>query len=150
MMGYYKNPEATAETLTEDGWLKTGDLGYVDDQNRLYITGRKKNLIILSNGENVSPEEIENKFAGIDFISEIMVYAEDGTICAEIFPSEEYFKQNADENVQDLFRKTVDEINKGLSSAKNIRKLRVRDVEFDKTTSKKVKRDQAIKGELCK
>ena len=150
MMGYYKNPEATAETLTEDGWLKTGDLGYADDQNRLYITGRKKNLIILSNGENVSPEEIENKFAGIDFISEILVYAEDGTICAEIFPSEEYFAQNAEENVQDLFRKTVDEINKGLSSAKNIRKLRVRDVEFDKTTSKKVKRDQAIKGELCK
>ncbi len=149
MMGYYKNPEATKETLTEDGWLMTGDLGYYDDQNRLFITGRKKNLIILSNGENVSPEEIENKFSGVDFISEVLVYAEDGMICAEIFPSVEYFQNNESESAKELFRSLVDKINKNLASAKTIRKLRIRNTEFDKTTSKKIKRNQTDKGELC-
>ncbi len=149
MMGYYKNPEATAETLTEDGWLRTGDLGYVDDKNRIFITGRKKNLIILSNGENVSPEEIENKFSGVEFISEVLVSAEDGMICAEIFPNAEYFQNDNSKPVNELFRELVDKINKNLSSAKTIRKLRIRDVEFDKTTSKKIRRNQPIKGEIC-
>ena len=62
MAGYYKDPEETAKSLTPDGWLRTGDLGYVDEENRLFLTGRKKNLIILSGGENASPEELENKF----------------------------------------------------------------------------------------
>ena len=61
MAGYYKDPEETSKSLTPDGWLRTGDLGYVDEENRLFLTGRKKNLIILSGGENVSPEELENK-----------------------------------------------------------------------------------------
>ena len=74
MMGYYKNPEETAKTLTPDGWLKTGDLGYVDEDGYVFLTGRKKNLIILSNGENVSPEELENKFALNEVVKEIVVY----------------------------------------------------------------------------
>lgn len=140
MMGYYKNQQATDEILTADGWLKTGDLGYVKD-NKVYITGRKKNLIILSNGENVSPEEIENKFAGTDWISEILVYAENGKITAEIYPD-----LSVGGDIAELFRKKVDEVNKTLTSAKTIRKLRVRDVEFDKTTSKKIKREQSSHG----
>lgn len=136
MMGYYKNPEATAEMLTEDGWIRTGDLGYVED-NRIFITGRKKNLIILSNGENVSPEELENKFAGIDWISEILVYAEDGQITAEIYPDKEFSG-----DVPALFKEKVAQINKTVSPAKAIRKLRIRDTEFDKTTSKKIRRQQ--------
>lgn len=147
MMGYYKNPEATAETLTEDGWLMTGDLGYVDERNRIHITGRKKNLIILSNGENVSPEELENKFAGLDWLSEILVYAEEGTICAEIFPNAE--AQLTREEVLNLLREHVEKINKTVSGAKAIRRLRIRDTEFDKTTSKKIKREQSTQGELC-
>lgn len=137
MMGYYKNPEATAEILTEDGWLRTGDLGYVEN-NRVYITGRKKNLIILSNGENVSPEELENKFAGTDWISEILVYAENGQITAEIYPNKEYKG-----DIPALFREKVAAVNKTVSSAKAIRRLRIRDAEFDKTTSKKIKRQQS-------
>lgn len=136
MMGYYKNPEATAEMLTEDGWLRTGDLGYVEN-NKIFITGRKKNLIILSNGENVSPEELENKFAGSDWISEILVYAEDGQITAEIYPNQEFSG-----DVPALFKEKVAQINKTVSSAKAIRKLRIRDTEFEKTTSKKIKRNQ--------
>lgn len=147
MMGYYKNPEATAETITEDGWLMTGDLGYVDERNRVHITGRKKNLIILSNGENVSPEELENKFVGLDWIAEILVYAEEGAICAEIFPNPE--AQLTQEDVLKLLREHVDKVNRTVSGAKAIRRLRIRDTEFDKTTSKKIKRTQTTQGELC-
>ncbi len=148
MMGYYQNPEATAETLTEDGWLKTGDLGYVDEENHLYITGRKKNLIILSNGENVSPEELENKFSGLDWLSEILVYAEDGQITAEIYPNPVFAEASGSEEVFRLFRERVEQINHTVSGAKAIRRLRVREVEFDKTTSKKIRREQPIQGKV--
>lgn len=150
MMGYYKNPEATEEALTEDGWLRTGDLGYVDSQNHLYITGRKKNLIILSNGENVSPEELENKFSGLDWLSEILIYAEDGMITAEIFPNPEFTAANGIEKTEELFRNHVQEVNKTVSPAKAVRRMRIRETEFNKTTSKKIKREQDIKGRIIK
>lgn len=149
MMGYYKNPTATAEMLTEDGWLKTGDLGYVDASRHVFITGRKKNLIILSNGENVSPEELEHKFSGFDWLSEILIYAEDGMITAEIYPNAEFLAINGIDRVQRLFQEQVQEVNQTVSSAKMIRRLRIRKTEFDKTTSKKVKREQSTKGALC-
>ncbi|MBQ8688685.1 MAG: AMP-binding protein [Ruminococcus sp.] len=147
MMGYYKDAEATAGAISEDGWLMTGDLGYVDERNRVHITGRKKNLIILSNGENVSPEELENKFAGIDWLSEILVYAEEGQITAEIFPNPE--AGMSVEDIQKLCMEHIQKVNKTVSGAKAIRRLRIRDVEFDKTTSKKIKREQTQKGALC-
>lgn len=147
MVGYYKDSAATLESLTADGWLRTGDLGYVDEKNRIFITGRKKNLIILSNGENVSPEELENKFAGVDFISEVLVYSEDSVITAEIFPNAEYCKDMTAEQIAELFRAKVKEINRKLPSSKNIHGLRIRSVEFDKTTSKKIRRNQSIQGE---
>lgn len=146
MQGYYKNPEATAESLTEDGWLCTGDLGYVEE-GRIFITGRKKNLIILSNGENVSPEEIENKFASVDAAKEVLVYAEDGVITAEIFPNEEICGGMDKEAVGKLFNDEIQKINETLTSSKTIRRLRIRDTEFDKTTSKKIKRQQSTKGD---
>lgn len=147
MQGYYKNPEATAEVLTEDGWLHTGDLGYVD-RNRVFITGRKKNLIILSNGENVSPEELENKFAGKDIIGDVLVYAEEGVITAEIYPNADYCKDMDKAAVAQALNDLIKEINTTVTSAKTIRRIRLRDVEFDKTTSKKIKRQQPLKGEI--
>lgn len=147
MAGYYKDPEATAEALTPDGWLHTGDLGYVDDKNRIFITGRKKNLIILSNGENVSPEELENKFAGTDYIAEVLVYTEDSVICAEIFPDQNVCASWTAEELAAKFHETVDDINKTVTSAKAIRRLRIRETEFDKTTSKKIRRNQAVQGQ---
>lgn len=150
MMGYYKNPEATAEMLTEDGWLRTGDLGYVDEENRVYITGRKKNLIILSNGENVSPEELENKFSGLDWVGDVLVYAEDdGMITAEVFPHPEFAAANGTDAVAEAFKAHVQAINKTMAPAKNIRRLRLRTEDFDKTTSRKLKRTQTTKGEIC-
>ncbi len=147
MQGYYKNPEATKESLTPDGWLMTGDLGYVDEQNHIFITGRKKNLIILTNGENVSPEELENKFSGKDWLGDVLVYAEEGTITAEVLFSAEYLQNHSREDAENAFRSFVEELNKTLPSAKKIHCLRVRDVDFDKTTSKKIRRNQTIQGE---
>lgn len=147
MKGYYKNPEATAEVLTEDGWLHTGDLGYVD-KNRVFITGRKKNLIILSNGENVSPEELENKFSGKEIIGDVLVYAEDGVITAEILPNAEYCKNMDRAEIVQALNELIKEINTTVTSAKTIRRIRLREVEFDKTTSKKIKRQQSLKGDV--
>ncbi len=145
MQGYYKYPEATAEALDADGWLHTGDLGYVEN-NRIFITGRKKNLIILSNGENVSPEELENKFATVDLVSEILVYAEEGFVTAEILPNFDICPtvDDAAAKLKDIIK----DINLTLPSSKTIRRLRVREVEFDKTTSKKIKRQQSMQGEI--
>ncbi len=150
MAGYYKDEQATAEALTPDGWLHTGDLGYVGDNNKLFLTGRKKNLIILSNGENVSPEELENKFAGSDYISEILVYSDDSVICAEIFPNTDLYPDCSSEELETKFREAVDSINKTVPPAKAIRRLRIRDKEFDKTASKKIVRKQSEQGRIIK
>lgn len=141
MMGYYKNPQATAETLTEDGWLRTGDLGHQED-GWLFITGRKKNLIILDNGENVSPEELENKFVDNLLVKEVLVYAKDGLITAQIFPNFDYATQQNITDIPQKLQNDIDSINLTLPSSKTIRNLIVRDVEFEKTTSKKIKRSQ--------
>ncbi|MBQ1388605.1 MAG: AMP-binding protein, partial [Clostridia bacterium] len=134
MKGYYKNPEETAKSLTPDGWLMTGDLGYKDDDGFLYITGRKKNLIILSNGENVSPEELENQFAFFMPIKEMVVYAEDGIIMAQIYPDPDY----KSDDIQAEITAKVDEVNETFPQAKRIVKVIFRDSEFVKTASKKI------------
>ncbi len=148
MAGYYKDPEETAKALTEDGWLRTGDLGYVDEENRLFLTGRKKNLIILSGGENVSPEELENKFDDLDFVSEVMVYDDDDVLCAEIFPSSEVSAKLSEEELVKLIKDAVGKINKTLPSSKAMRRIRLRDSEFEKTTSKKIIRNQTGHGKI--
>ncbi|MBO5209707.1 MAG: AMP-binding protein [Lachnospiraceae bacterium] len=139
MMGYYKMPEETAETL-EDGWLKTGDLGYIDEDNFVYITGRKKNLIILANGENVSPEEIENQICKEDLVKEIIVREKDKVIQAEIFPDYEYAKKKRIHDIPAKLQEIIDEYNSNAPVYKRILDLKVRETEFEKNTSKKIKR----------
>ncbi|MBO4373502.1 MAG: AMP-binding protein [Lachnospiraceae bacterium] len=134
MMGYYNDEEATSEMFTSDGWLKTGDLGYVKDEH-VYITGRKKNLIILSNGENLSPEELENRFADYDWISEVMVCQEGEGITAEVYPYPEFAGR-----AEKLLEKAAEEINSTLPPGKRITKLRIRNTGFEKTDSQKIKR----------
>ena len=135
MQGYYKNPTETANSLTEDGWLKTGDLGYLND-GYLYITGRRKNLIILENGENVSPEEIENKFVTFEPIKEMVVFESEHTIAAEIFPDPEYTSDDIRAEIQ----AHIDSVNDTFPPAKRIVKVFFRDCEFEKTASKKILR----------
>lgn len=139
MQGYYKMPEETAATL-EDGWLKTGDLGYVDEDNFVFLTGRKKNLIITKNGENVSPEEIENALGEERLVQEVLVRDSEGVIEAEIFPDYEYAQKKKIKDITAALQKIVDAYNEGAPLYKRVYKLKVRETEFEKNTTKKIKR----------
>lgn len=139
MQGYYKMPEETAETL-EEGWLKTGDLGYVDADGFVYLTGRKKNLIITKNGENVSPEELENALSTNRIIQEILVRENKGVIEAEIYPDPDYVKKKRIKDVRGTLQSIIDDYNLHAAPHKKIYSLIVRDQEFEKTTSRKIKR----------
>ena len=139
MQGYYKMPEETKETL-QDGWLRTGDLGYVDEDRFVHLTGRKKNLIITKNGENVSPEELENKIGENRMVQEILVRENEGVIEAEIFPDYDYVKKKHIKDVRAALQKIIDDYKQTAPSYKKVYSLKVRETEFDKTTSKKIKR----------
>jgi long-chain acyl-CoA synthetase len=139
MMGYYKMPEETAEAV-EDGWLKTGDLGYVDEDGFVYITGRRKNLIILANGENVSPEEIENQIVTAELVKEIIVREKDTVIQAEIYPDYEYAAKKKIKDIPGSLQQILDEYNRTAPVYKRILNLVVRETEFEKNTTKKIKR----------
>ena len=140
MMGYYKDPENTAETLTDDGFLRTGDLGYVDDEGFLYLTGRKKNLIILSNGENVAPEQIENMFDDDPVIEDILVFEENDAITAEIYPNFKYAEACNIKDIEKAVGDSIAKVNQQLASFKKIMNFRVRRDPFEKTSSRKIKR----------
>ncbi len=139
MQGYYRMPKETEETLV-DGWLRTGDLGYVDEEGFVYLTGRKKNLIITKNGENVSPEELENKIGEQRLVQEILIREKDGVIEAEIFPDLEYAAKMGIADIQGALQAIIDEYNLGAPAYKRVYRLSVRETEFEKTPSKKIKR----------
>ena len=140
MLGYYKNDAENAKSLV-DGWFKTGDKGSLDDDDYLYVNGRIKNLIILANGENVSPEEIEGFiYQDIKAIAEVVVYDKGGHITAQVFPNEEYINENGIENAEELIKKQISELNLKLAVYKRISEVEFRDTPFEKTTSKKIKR----------
>jgi len=133
MMGYYNDEEATNAVLN-DGWYSTGDLGYVDKDGFLYITGRKKNLIILSNGENISPEEIEEKIMHDEAVCEAVVYEDRGHLAIQIFPNEEYIGD------QEYFENLIKEYNKNQPQYMHIHRVLLKDEEFEKNSTKKILR----------
>ncbi|WP_373110717.1 AMP-binding protein [Lachnoclostridium sp. Marseille-P6806] len=142
MMGYYKEPDKTAEAITEDGWLCTGDIGYLDEEGFLYLTGRKKNLIILSNGENVAPEQLENLFEDERLIEDILVFGEDDAICAEVYPNFKYAEAANISDIEGTVQEIIKKHNQKLPSYKRIMQCRIRAVPFAKTSSKKIIRNQ--------
>lgn len=139
MQGYYKMPQETSETLV-DGWLRTGDLGYVDEDNYIHLTGRLKNLIITKNGENVSPEELENKIGSARLVQEILVRDAQGVIEAEIFPDYEYAGKQGITDIRAALQEIIDKYNDEAPAYKKVYSLKVRETEFEKTPSKKIKR----------
>lgn len=134
MVGYYGDPEATAAAFDGE-WLKTGDHGRIDEDGFLFIVGRKKNLICLSNGKNVSPEELEDKLRRIDYVAEVLVYADDKKIIGEFFLNEENYP-----DARERLKGDVDAFNRKMPSFKNINKIIIRDTEFPKTTTLKIAR----------
>ncbi len=148
MQGYYNNPEATAEIMTEDGWLRTGDIGYMDDRGFVYLTGRAKNIIVTEGGKNVFPEEIEDHFQLYYDIDQICVmgYVLDAAmktegVCALIYPSQDCSKTITDKaQMQKHMEDIVEEVNKELLPYKRIRKVFVIDEPMEMTSTKKIKR----------
>ncbi len=145
MIGYYKDEEATKAVFTEEGYFRTGDYGYMDDDGFLYITGRKKNIIILDNGKNVYPEEIEEYLAKIEYIKECVVIGranENGevVITALIYPDYDLFKGCEDSEIINKMRSEVAKVNKILPTFKQVRNIELKKTEFEKTTTKKIMR----------
>jgi long-chain acyl-CoA synthetase len=153
MQGYFKNPAATEEVMT-GGWYHTGDLGRLDDDGFLFICGRVKNLIVTPNGKNVYPEEVEIELLKSPYIAEAMVYghkidAVSEEVHALIFPSQEAlsdFERNSKTapmtraDVEALIRDEVLKACKGLADYKRVKKFTLREDDFPKTTTRKIKR----------
>lgn len=151
MLGFYKDEEATKATFTEDGWLKTGDLGRVGRKGVLQITGREKNLIILANGKNVHPEEVEDYLMShIPYLKEVMVFApseasaEIGLISVEAYLEPEFVEEHGEAEALKMLEADVRRCNRQLASYKRVNKIHMRLCEFEKTTTKKIKRYIAL------
>ena len=149
MLGYYRDEAATAAAIDEEGFFHTGDYGKLDKNNILYITGRKKNLIILSNGKNVYPEEIENELIATPGILDIVVYegqskrgVSHNAIVAEVYPDKDYIEKNNIVDIKEHLKPYIDEYNKNAVPYKKIRIFKVRSKEFPKNTLRKIQRFQ--------
>ena len=134
MLGYYKDPEAT-EAAFDGEWFRTGDYGRIDEDGFLFITGRKKNLIILANGENVMPEELEMKLGRLEYVVDVVCYEEKGSITAEFYLDEEHFP-----DARSRLKEDIGIFNRTMPMQKNINEVKIRDIPFEKTTTKKIKR----------
>ena len=141
MLGYYKNEKATKETFTEDGWLKTGDLGTIDSNNYIYIKGRNKNMILGPSGQNIYPEDIEERLNGSPYIDESLAIGEDNKIVALIVPDTEALEKEGieKEKWEELIGKSVQDINKTLPTYSRIASFRMQD-EFEKTPKRSIRR----------
>lgn len=145
MKGYYKDPERTNRVL-KDGWFNTEDYGRINKKGQLIINGRKKNLIVLDNGKNVYPEEIENYLLSIPYVQEVIVKAkkneigQETALCAEVFLNQEKVEEMNVEHIEEKLKKDIAECCKDLPMYKKISKIEIREEEFEKTTTNKIKR----------
>ena len=142
MLGYYKNEEATKEIMLPDGWMKTGDLGIIDKDGFLFIRGRNKNLILGASGQNIYPEDIENKLNNSPYIQESLAIEEDGKVVALIYADAEVMKQTEidPKDYITFFEEEIKQINLTLPSYSKIKSFRIQEKEFDKTPKKSIQR----------
>ena len=143
MLGYYRDEQAT-KSVIKKGYFNTGDFGYLDENGFLYITGRKKNLIILSNGENISPEVIEEKLSKDKGVCEVIVYAKDNKLIAMIYPNEEYFGNTS------YFNGLIYKYNSKVPKNHQISSVTLRNDEFPKNNNRKIMRNKIMEEEKCK
>jgi len=143
MLGYYNAEDATKAAFTQEGYFRTGDYGYLNEEGFLFITGRKKNIIVLNNGKNVYPEEIEEYLEKIESIKECVVVGRtkdsgEVVLTALIYPDFDQFKDCSDEEIIAKMRSEVANVNKMLASFKQVRSIEIQKEEFEKTTTKKI------------
>ena len=161
MLGYYEDEEATKEAISEDGWFNSGDVGYLDKDGYLYITGRSKNVIVTQNGKNIYPEEIEGILKNYAEIKECMVYGKNQddskelTITARVLPNMTEIQEKlgkdkniTDEEVYEIIWKIIKEVNKTLTSYKAIKNLEIKTDDFEMTTTMKIKRYKEIQKDV--
>ncbi len=149
MLGYYKDEEETSKVLSDDGWLRTGDYGYVDKDGYYYITGRKKNVIVTKNGKNIYPEEVEYYLLKSPYIQEVVVRGiqdegkSDLVVCAEIYPNPEKLEEEGSptgEELRAIIKREVDKYNDRMPLYKRVKRFTLRDTCFERTTTRKIKR----------
>lgn len=142
MKGYYKNEEATRNAFTEDGWLKTGDLGTIDKDNRIYIRGRNKTMILSSNGQNIYPEEIESKLNNFPFVLESIVVERNGKLVGLVYPDYEAIGSVgiSSDNIEDVMEQNRKDLNKLLAPYEAVTSLVIHPKEFEKTPKRSIKR----------
>ncbi|HCO67921.1 MAG TPA: long-chain fatty acid--CoA ligase, partial [Dysgonomonas sp.] len=142
MKGYYKNAEATREAFTEDGWLKTGDLGTIDKNNRIYLRGRSKTMILGASGQNIFPEEIEAKLNNMPYVMESLVVVRDHKLVALVYPDYEAMDSSgiSSEDLETIMDENKKTLNKMVSSYENISSIHIYPTEFEKTPKKSIKR----------
>mgnify|MGYP002622130154 FL=1 len=140
MMGYYKNEEATKAAFNKEGWMKTGDLGYLDSRKNIFIKGRNKTMILGASGQNIYPEDIENKLNNMDAVGESIVVEREGKLIALIFPDEQAKKRFSLEELQNVMRENLQKLNKRIPGYSQVSNIEIKDEPFEKTPKKSIKR----------
>ena len=140
MIGYYKNDEATRAAFTEDGWLRTGDLGYMDKKNFIYIRGRIKSMFLGASGQNIYPEEIEDKLNNQTGVAESLVVEREGKLIGLVFPDEDQTKNFSLEELKKLMKENLKKLNDALPSYSRVHDIEIKDEPFEKTPKKSIKR----------
>ena len=143
MVGYYKNPEATKEVFTEDGWLRTGDLGTLDEHNNLYIRGRSKTMILSSSGQNIFPEEIEARLNNMPFVLECLVIERNRKLVALVYADYEALDSlglNNPENLKTIMDENLKNLNNSVAAYEKVSQIQLYPTEFEKTPKRSIKR----------
>lgn len=142
MLGYYKNDAATREVMMDDGWMKTGDLGIIDDKHYIFLKGRNKNMILGASGQNIYPEEIEDKLNNLEGVVESIVVERDGRLYGLVFPdySKDGNPDKGEKSILEMMKDNLKKLNKMLPSYSKVSNIEIMDKEFEKTPKKSIKR----------
>ena len=140
MLGYYKNPEATKAVFTEDGWMRTGDLGRLDKKKNIYIKGRCKTMFLGASGQNIYPEEIEDKLNNQEAVGESLIVEREGKLVALVFPDETLTKRMTLDEIQQLMKENLQKLNSLIPSYSKVSDIEVQEQPFEKTPKKSIKR----------
>ena len=140
MLGYYKNPDATNAVFTEDGWMRTGDLGRLDRKKNIYIKGRCKTMFLGASGQNIYPEEIEDKLNNQEAVGESLIVEREGKLVALVFPDETLTKRMSLEEIQTIMKSNLEKLNKLIPSYSKVANIEVQDKPIEKTPKRSIKR----------